>query len=67
MVCNFLIMRKKRRKDLEIPDNLLLAMIAIGRRSRRESIQICRPNFKREYPDDRNPLGYIVMKGKFVK
>jgi len=32
-----------------------------------ESIQICSPNFKREYPDDRNPLGYIVMKGKFVK
>ena len=54
---------ERARADLEIHDNFVLAMIAIGRRGPWENLP---PQLQeRENPNDRKPLAEIVMEGQF--
>ena len=55
---------QKRQTDLDILESEdVMAMIVIGKRGPRENIL---PNFKeQEFPNDRNPLTEIMMKGYF--
>jgi nitroreductase len=55
---------ERSRNDLEIPDNFdVMAMIAIGKRGRKENLPLILQ--EREIPGERNPLGEIVMEGRF--
>jgi nitroreductase len=54
----------KARESLEIPDDFdVMAMIAIGKRGKKENLP---PNLQeKESPNDRKPLQEIIMEGSF--
>jgi hypothetical protein len=55
---------ERARKELGIPDSYdVMAMVAIGKRGGKESLP--QKLQEREFPNDRKPLGEIVMEGKF--